>query len=240
MLRRRRGASIKVKTGYQQVKEDIRRRIVEGFWGPGDLLPNEVNLAGEFGCARATVNRAMQELAEEGLVERKRKAGTRVRMSPERQARFAIPIVRKEIEARGAVYRYVLLDRAVSDAPDWLCARLGLAESGRVLRLTCLHFADDIPYQFEDRWINLAALPQAVEADFSALGPNEWLVAEVPYSDAEISFSALTAEAEVAGHLNCAVGDALFMAERATWFEGNAITYVRLVFHRGYRMTARY
>ena len=169
-----------MKTAFRDVKEDIRRRIVQGVWGPGDLLPNEVDLAEEFHCARATVNRAMRELAEEGLVERKRKAGTRVLLSPVRQARFNIPIVRKEIESRGLMYRYALVNREVIDTPDWLRARLGLEGDGQVLHLTCMHYGDGSPYQFEDRWINLAALPQAIEADFSKVGPTEWLIATVP------------------------------------------------------------
>ncbi len=229
-----------MKTAFRDVKEEIRRRIVQGVWGPGDLLPNEVDLATDFDCARATVNRAMRELADEGLVERKRKAGTRVLRSPVRQARFHIPIVRKEIEDRGAIYRYALVNREIIDTPDWWRARLGLGQGGQVLHLTCMHYGDSNPYQFEDRWINLAALPQAAGADFGNVGPNEWLIAEVPYSDAEISFSAITAEAEVAKHLGCTEGDPLFLAERSTWFETRAITYVRLVFQRGYRMTTRY
>ncbi|MEY8800325.1 GntR family transcriptional regulator [Leisingera sp. XS_AS12] len=229
-----------MKTAFRDVKEDIRRRIIQGVWGPGDLLPNEVDIAEEFHCARATVNRAMRELAEEGLVERKRKAGTRVLLSPVRQARFNIPIVRKEIESRGLMYSYALVNREVIDTPDWLRARLSLEAGGQVLHLTCMHYGDGSPYQFEDRWINLAALPQAIEADFSQIGPNEWLIAEVPYSDAEISFSALTADEDVAKHLRCALGDSLFLAERSTWFDSRAITYVRLVFQRSYRMTARY
>jgi len=231
---------MRMKTAFRDVKEDIRRRIIQGVWGAGELVPSEVALAEEFQCARATVNRAMRELAEEGLVERKRKAGTRVLASPVRQARFNIPVVRNEIEGRGALYRYALVSREVIVSPDWLRARLGLEHGGQVLHLTCMHYADSNPYQFEDRWINLAALPQAMEADFTAAGPNEWLIAEVPYSDAEISFSAMSAEAEVAQHLGCGLGDPLFLAERSTWFEGRAITHVRLAFHRGYRMTTRY
>ncbi len=200
-----------MKAAFREIKKEIRRRIVERVWGPGDLLPNEVDLAKEFGCARATVNRAMRELAEEGLVERKRKAGTRA-----------------------------LVRRDVSDTPDWLRARLGLEAGGQVLHLSCMHYSDGNPYQFEDRWINLAALPQAAEADFTVIGPTEWLIAEVPFSDVEISFSAVSADADLAGHLGCATGDALFLAERSTWFEGRAITHVRLVFQRGYRMTTRY
>ena len=86
---------------FRDVKADLLARIMQGEWAPDSLLPNEVDLAETYGCARATVNRAMRELAEEGLIERRRKAGTRVRAVPIRQARFSIPIVRQEIEDQG-------------------------------------------------------------------------------------------------------------------------------------------
>lgn len=229
-----------VKTAFRDVRESMRRKILDGEWAPGELIPNEVVLAEHFGCARATVNRAMRELADEGLVERKRKAGTRVRQTPRRRAQFDIPIVRREIEARGQRYRYALVERAVSAPPDWLRARMGLGPGGRVIHVTAMHYADGNPYQYEDRWINLAELPAAETADFTASGPTEWLIATVPFSDAEISFSATAADAELARHLGCAPGDPLFLSERSTWWQGGAITYVRLVFQRGHRMTTRY
>lgn len=215
-------------------------RITSNRWGPGTLLPSEVELAATYGCARATVNRAMRELSEEGIIERRRKAGTRVRMAPVRQARFHIPVVRAEIEETGAAYRYVLLDRVVQEAPDWLRTRLSLEAGDRVVHLTCLHFADDAPYQFEDRWIALATLPEAEEADFTQTGANEWLVATVPFSNAEIAFSAAAADDVLAAHLDCDPGAALFMAERSTWWEGRAVTNVRLAWRPGHRMTTRY
>lgn len=229
-----------MKTAFRDVKEDIRRRIVAGQWAPGELIPNEVDLASQFHCARATVNRAVRELAEEGLVERKRKAGTRVRSSPLRRAQFEIPLVRQEIESRGQIYRYALVNRETVKTPEWLRMRMGLGKVENALHLTCVHYGDDKPYQFEDRWINLAALPKAADANFSQVGPNEWLVAEVPYSDAQISFSAALADDTLARHLICAQGDALFLAERSTWWQDAAITYVRLIFQRGHRMTTRF
>ena len=229
-----------MKTAFRDIKEAIRQRILDGEWQPGALLPNEVDLAAEFGCARATVNRAVRELAEEGLVERKRKAGTRVRTSPVRRAQFEIPVVRREIESHGLMYRYELLSRTILDAPDWLTARMGLTKTGRILHLHCLHFGDNRPYQFEDRWINLGALPEAADTDFSSLGPNEWLIATIPYSDAEISFSATAADVLMAQHLGCSLGDPLFLAERQTWWQLQAITYVRLAFQRAYKMTTKY
>lgn len=229
-----------MKATYRDVKADILSKITKGDWPLGSLVPNEVDLAETYGCARATVNRAMRELAEEGIIERRRKAGTRVRMAPRRQARFDIPLVRAEIEGQGAAYRYALVTRSETPAPDWLRARLQLSEGASVLHLTCMHYADGAPYQHEDRWINLGQLPQAREADFAGIGPNEWLIAAIPFSDVEIGLSAAQADEALAAHLSCAVGAALFTVERATWWEGQAVTYVRLSHRPGHRLTTRY
>lgn len=229
-----------MKTTYKSVKLDILSKITKGEWELGSLVPNEVDLAENYGCARATVNRAMQELADDGIIERRRKAGTRVRTAPIRQARFDIPIVREEIEAKGAAYRYSLDASAIEIAPDWLRARLKLKPGGKVLHLKCMHYANGDPYQHEDRWINLTALPHAKKANFSVLGPNEWLIAAVPFSDAEISLSAGLADTSLALHLASKSGDPVFIIERSTWWEGQAITYVRLTYKPGHRLTTRY
>jgi len=79
---------------WQGVREEVLRRIHARVWAPGDLLPTETELAAEFGCARTTVNRALRTLAESGLLDRKRKAGTRVVRHPVRKATLSIPVIR--------------------------------------------------------------------------------------------------------------------------------------------------
>lgn len=227
-------------TTFRTAMEEILRRITEGPWGPGTLLPGEVELAEEFNCSRTTINRALREVSEMGFLDRRRKSGTRVRMAPLRQARFEIPQIRAEIEATGAVYGYALLVREVTPAPDWLRERIGQRVKTKVLHLLCLHSADQIPYQLEDRWINLAALPAAAAQDFASLGPNEWLIATVPFSEVEISFSAQPAGPEAVAHLGHRLGAPVFSVDRTTWWQGATITHVRLSHRQGHKMTTRY
>lgn len=225
---------------FRVLKAEFLRRIRARVWEPGALIPGEHELAAEFGCARATINRALTELADEGVIERRRRAGTRVKLSPVRQARFEIPIVRAEVEATGAAYRYALVSRALGRAPDWLRALRDLPDDARMLHLVCMHYADARPFQHEERWINIAAVPQVEAADFGAVGPNEWLVQAVPFTDAEIGFSAAAADPRLAEFLSVAPGEPVMLAERTTWLEGQLVTHVRLHFGRGYRLTTRY
>ena len=186
------------------------------------------------------MNRALREVTELGFLDRKRKAGTRVRMAPIRQARFEMPIVRVEIEKTGASYRYVLVSREILAAPEWLRARMNLKLGSKVVHLVCLHSANGEAFQLEDRWINAAALPQALQQDFTVIGPNEWLIATVPFSEVEISFLAVAADASIVTHLDHKLGEPVFCVERATWWQNAPITLVTLSHRRGYRMTTRY
>lgn len=228
-----------MRRSYHDIKAKVLSRIRAGAWPPGAQLPGEIELAQEFGCARATVNRAMRELVDEGILERKRKAGTKVKSSPTRRAQFSIPIIREEIIATGATYKYALVDSKIGAAPGWLRSRLDLSKTARTKHLRCMHYANSAPYQFEDRWINLDAVPHAADFDFEEFGPNEWLIREVPFTDGEIVFSATNASPEIANFLNTSDGAAVFTSERTTWLDTLCVTYARLYFCRDYKMTTR-
>lgn len=228
-----------MRVSFGEVRDNLRQRIMQGEWDRGELIPNEADLAAAFGCARATVNRAVQELAEEGLVERRRKAGTRVREVPRRQARFEIPVLRQEVEAAGMAYSFDLLSQPIEQATGWVADRLSI-EPGEVRHIRCLHRADGDPYVFEDRWINLSAIPSAREIDFATVPPTEWLISAVPFSDAEISFGAAEADSVLSDTLGAAQGASLFRIERTTWWQGQTVTHVRLTYRPGYKLTTRY
>ncbi len=229
-----------MRTSYQSIKAEVLDRIRKNIWPPGANLPGEIDLAKEFGCARATVNRAMRELVEEGVVERKRKAGTKVKSAPTRRALFSIPLIHEEITNSGAKYRYALVEREVITAPGWLRASIKIPKDANVLHLKCMHFAGSKPYQFEDRWINLATIPGAESNSFSEKGPNEWLVQEVPFTQGELTFSAINATAEVGDFLDQPEGEAIFMVERTTWLGDQSVTHARLYFPRDYKMTTSF
>ena len=225
--------------GFREVKAEILDRIRTKTWPPGTLLPSELDLAAEFRCARATVNRAMRELAESGIIDRKRKAGSRVSETPVRQATLGIQRIRDEVERAGAAYRYALVSRAVQAAPDWLVARLELAPGARAVHLECMHYADSSPFLFEERWISIEAVPAAEEADFAALSPNEWLVREMPFTNAEFTMYASGADDKLVAFLSVAPGEPIFTVERTTWIGAQSITFARLFYGRGYRLTTR-
>ncbi len=228
------------KPSFQGIRDEVIRRIQNGVWPQGSLLPTEVELALEFGCARATVNRALRELAENGVVDRKRKSGTRVNIAPVKKAKIEISIVRHSVEEQNAIYRYALVHKENIAIPSWLASQLDLPGNHQMMHLKCMHYADDRPFQFEERWINIDAVPTVIDADLTKTGPNEWLLSTVPFTDAAISFCAVGADTELSGFLSTPTGTPVFQMERTTWFQSKPVTFVRMIHHPGYRMSTRY
>ena len=132
--------------GWREIREEARRRIAERVWAPGETVPHESALAEEFGVARPTVNRAMRALAEEGLIERRRKAGTRVAETPRRRARAVIPLIREEIEAADAAYGYALIGVRHGRPPEEIRARFAETAEPKLMHVAALHLADGAPW----------------------------------------------------------------------------------------------
>ena len=221
---------------WQSVRKEVLNRIHSRQWKPGELIPNEADLAQEFGCARSTVNRALQNLADDGLLDRRRKAGTRVAMHPVRKATMSIPVIRNEIIARGSAYGYDLISSERSTPPPHVAALMGLAPRAGVIHIVCVHSADDTPYVIEDRWISSDWVSPDDMVNFANLSPNEWLVTHVPFTAGDIAFSAISAGAFEAALLGCELGAASFVIDRTTRNNERTITTVRLIFAPGYRI----
>ena len=221
---------------WQDIHDEALRRIQTRHWEPGAYIPNEAALAEEFGCARATVNRALQALADAGWLERRRKAGTRVALSPQRRAQMAIPLIRQEIESRGQTFSHSIIDRATAQMPRALCATLTLTHPTKALHVRTLYLADQQPFAFEDRWINLAAAPVAETAPLDRISPNEWLMHNVSFSNGTLDYSAAPASPDEAKHLNCPPGTPVMALERRTFGPKAPVTFMRLTYAPGHRL----
>jgi GntR family transcriptional regulator, arabinose operon transcriptional repressor len=64
---------------HEQVYEALRQALESGRYKPGDRLPSEADLVRQYGASRITVGRAMRDLKERGLVERRVGSGTYVK-----------------------------------------------------------------------------------------------------------------------------------------------------------------
>ncbi len=63
---------------YKQIQEDLRQKISDGVYQPGNRLPPDSELYQYYSVNRLTVIRALEELCREGLIVRQHGSGTYV------------------------------------------------------------------------------------------------------------------------------------------------------------------
>ena len=226
---------------YQRIRGDIEARILSGDWPPGHRVPFEHELMESYDCSRMTVNKVLSALAATGLLERRRRAGSFVSRPRVQSAVLQIPDLKAEVEKRGERYAYRLLGLAKRGASRHDKVRLGVAARTPVLALRCRHESEGQPFALEDRLINLRAVPEALQQDFSITPPNTWLVGHVPWTEAEHRITAENADKATAKELKIEIGAACLVIERRTWRSGEPVTAVRLT-HPGqlYDLVARF
>ena len=215
---------------HQQILSEIEERILSGEWPPGHRIPFEHELVQRYHCSRMTVSKALTQLANAGLIERRRKAGSFVSRPHSRSAVLEIQDIEAEVLALGLPYQFDITLCRKRKATRGDKPQIDLAAGTGLLDLICLHMAGRRPFCLEQRLISLAAVPEASRETFGSIPPGTWLVQRVPWTAAEHRIKALGAEALQAQALKIASGTACLVIERRTWSADKPITFVRLTY----------
>lgn len=119
---------------YKEVRERLLKRIRNGEWGPGDIIPNEFEIAHTYRVSQGTARKAIGELADEGILTRQQGRGTFVadHTADESISRFPqfVDSRQRKIELRSLPCTCVKGAATLEER-----AALGLAAGTPVLRL---------------------------------------------------------------------------------------------------------
>lgn len=110
------GADLQEKSLHERIRNDVERHIMSGEWPPGYRIPYEHEMTRQYACSRMTVNKALGELVQRGLIERRRRLGTFVRQPHAQSAVLEIHDIEREVQALGLVYGYRLDRRRLRPA----------------------------------------------------------------------------------------------------------------------------
>lgn len=226
---------------HARIRADVEVKIRSGTWPPGFRIPFEHELMRRYGCARMTVSKALSGLAADGLIERRRRAGSFVARPQIRSAVLEVHDIRAQIAERGMTYALEILSRRQRSATKADRERLELRAPAGVLAIGCRHLANGRPFVIEDRLINLAVVPEAAAIDFAHEPPGTWLIGHVGWTEAEHRISALAADPNQAARLEIGTGDPCLVIRRRTWRDRLSITAATLVYPASnYEMIARF
>lgn len=222
----------KAETLNQRIRAELESRILSGEWAPGFRIPYEHELMEQYGCSRMTVNKVLTALAESGMIERRRRAGSFVARQPPHleQVALEIPDIAMAVAARGHAYGYQLLDRAYRAPNTQVDEEMALSAGEKLLAIRCLHRADGKPLALEHRLISPVGVPEVLDVDFNTTAPGRWLLQNVSWTRAQHRISAWGADAAAAALLEVPLGTACLVIDRLTWRGEQPITCVRQMF----------
>lgn len=215
---------------YKQVKAWIRHHIAGGDWKPGDPVPSEAALMAQFGVSRMTANRALRELAAEGLVTRVQGSGTRVAELHRISSKLAIRDIHEEVAERGHVHSTRVVSAVEERAGAQLAASLGLRTGAKVFHTVLVHLENGVPIQYEDRYVNPAAAPDYLRIDLTRTSPTLHLLQVAPLTEASYCIEACMPTADEAKQLGIKRTEPCLSMKRRTVSGANVASVARLVY----------
>ena len=203
---------------YFRLYSLLKDAILNGTIDNGAQMPTEQQLAETFGVSRITAKRAMDELAAEGLVERRRGKGTHVTYEYSPQPLKA-PLVGmlQEIESMARHSDVEVLECKRMKPPAAVRDALGLSEQDTALHLLRVRSRDGQPFGYYASWT--AGLENPVSKRDFARNPRLEIFRKhgLVISHVTQTLSAVAASAEQAVRLNTEPGAPLLSLLRQSF-----------------------
>ena len=240
---------------YQRIKNAILDNIHSGKWQAGAAISTEMALAEEFGVSRMTVNRALKELSEERVLERRQGSGTFVAQQQFNHTFVEVRNIAQDLKSANRDYQAQVLRKRVITASmldDEMRGKFDIdeaafssnanetdsdtnsAEAAILYEVKIIHFADGQPIQFEERWVDATKVPEFIEQDFSVVNTSDYLIAKSPLERGSYTIRALAAPDEIADALQIAPQSPTLVLCRQTYSAGQVLTFVKM-WHAGDR-----
>ncbi len=207
---------------YHQIYLVLREQLHEGKFAQG--LPGELALMQQFSVARVTVRRALSQLAQEGLISREPGRGTRSLLQRTAHASEAPPHKSQQAQLTGLLENLVSMGLRTSvkvlsvqrlASPHEVAMALQLEDGEWVQKAERVRYTKEGPLSHITTWV-----PERIARGFGrkelAQKPILMLLEEsgVKVGRAQQSISAKLADAQMARHLDVAVGSALLAVHR--------------------------
>jgi GntR family transcriptional regulator len=206
---------------YQKIQRAIRQRIEAKQLKPGDAVSSERELARIHNVSLMTARHALATLEREGVVERRRGAGTFV--APPRIQFNKLMSYTEQMASRGLTpSSKVIGAKIVEDEPE-IAARLGQSATSRMVKIERVRLTTDEPFAMETCYLPAAEFADLVNAPLGrvslfALLEHDYGI-ELAYADEEVD--ATVAEGRMALLLNLRAGAPLLRIRQVIYSSKN-------------------
>ena len=211
---------------YRTIADELRRRVSDGTYAAGRLLPSEAEYGVEFDASRVTVRRALELLRDEGLVDARQGFGWFVAAAPLRQSLGRLATIEGQLADGGIRPERRILEFAFERASREVKSVLGAEQ---VLRVRRLNLADGEPFAVVTVWCRSDLGQHLSRADVERSPFYELL--DVPLKGATQTIGADAADGDSARLLQVPVGSPVLRCTRVTTdTDGRAVLLSEHVF----------
>ncbi|HEX6802978.1 MAG TPA: GntR family transcriptional regulator [Terriglobales bacterium] len=188
---------------YQRIQRAVRDKIAAGQLKPGDAVASERELARMHGVSLMTARHALAGLEHEGMVERRRGAGTFV--APPRIHFNKLMSYTEQMASRGLSAVSRLITAKMVEQEEEIAARLGLPAGSKMVKIERVRHASEEPFALEtcylpaDRFPGLVRQPLGRASLFTILEHNYDV--RLSYADEEIDATAADSRVAQALHV---------------------------------------
>jgi GntR family transcriptional regulator len=219
------GATFSYRPLYIQVKDSLIRRLIDGAWQPGQVIPSEMELAREIGVSQGTIRKALDAMTAENLLVRRQGRGTYVAEPAESRILFQyFRIVPDSGEASFPDSRILRWARQRASGTER--ENLALPDGAEVWRIARIRDLGGVPAIAETislsatRFADFAALP-SIPNNIYRLYSEKW---GITIARAREKLKATAASKADARALGCAEGTPLLRIMRVAFdLEGRPV-----------------
>src|ERR1700683_5397977 len=222
---------------YKRIQTGIRKRIESGELKPGDLVASERELAKTHKVSLMTARHALGGLEREGMVERRRGAGTFV-AAPKIHFNKLMSYS-EHMSSRGLAPRSRVLVAKIIEDEQEIAARLHLPAASRMVKIERLRLTEEEPFALETCYLpasefsGLASAPLGRSSLFAALQHDFGV--ELAYADEEID--AIAADTHLAEMLVLPKGSAILRIRQVIYSTKGKATIYGVGYYRSERHT---
>ena len=222
---------------YKQIQKAILKRIDAGELKPGDPVDSERKLASVHDVSLMTARHALAGLEKEGVVERRRGAGTFV-AAPKIHFNKLMSYT-EHMSSRGLIARSRIIAAKVIENEQEVAARLGLSASSRMVKIERLRVTGEDPFALELCYLPAPEFAALVSAPLSrgslfATLEHDYKV-ELAYADEEVDATA--ADQALARMLGLAEGAPVLRIRQVIYSSTGKATIYNVGFYRSERHT---
>lgn len=204
---------------YFQVKEDIEKKIKEEVYIEGEALPSEIALIDQYNVSRTTIRQAVEQLVNDGLLERRRGKGTFVKKREvfswdvSELRSFNDVTQKKQFSTSTEVLSIEIVES------DEIVRRIFKDKYTHFYHLERLRFVENQPSEIVTTYVPTSIASNLDKFDFSKISLFDILreTYHIDISYAEKKFTAINCSSEDAKVLNIRKNDALQLVETVTF-----------------------